>query len=494
MTFYHHLPLLAVLLPLLAAPLCMLFERPTLAWLLALSASSLSFVAAATLLAQIALHGPTAYALGGWEPPWGIEYRVDLLGGFVLLIVTAMAMLVLLFAKRSVEDEVPAENHARFYAAFLLVAAGLAGITVTGDAFNVFVFLEISSLASYALISMGRDRRALNAAFQYLIMGTIGATFILIGIGFLYMMTGTLNMEDLARRLPAVADTRTVRAGFAFLTVGIGLKLALFPLHLWLPNAYAYAPSVVSAFLAATATKVAVYTLLRFMLGIFGYQFSLGEMPLELILLALGLVGVLSASLVALYQQNVKRMLAYSSVAQIGYMMLGVGLASTTGVTASILHLFNHALMKGALFLAIGAVAYRVGGVGIAHFAGLGRHMPWTMAAIVIAGLSLIGVPLTAGFISKWYLITATLERGLWPVAVLVLVGSFLALIYIWRLVEAAYFRPLPEGAERPREAPFSMLFPLWLLVAANLYFGIDTDLSAGIAERAAQALMGGGR
>ena len=220
---------------------------------------------------------------------------------------------------------------------------------ITGDAFNLFVFLEISSLSSYVLISLGKDRRALTAAYQYLIMGSIGATFFVIGVGLLYMMTGTLNMADLAARLPKVLHTRTVLAAFGFLTVGIGLKLAMFPLHLWLPNAYTYAPSVVTVFLAATATKVAVYVFVRFFFTIFGMPFVFDTLPVGTILLTLGLAGVLGASTVAIFQTNVKRLLAYSSVAQIGYMLLGIGMASVTGLTAGILHLFNHAIMKGGL-------------------------------------------------------------------------------------------------------------------------------------------------
>jgi multicomponent Na+:H+ antiporter subunit D len=273
--------------------------------------------------------------------------------------------------------------------------------------------------------------------------------------------------------------------------VGIGLKLAMFPLHLWLPNAYAYAPSVVTAFLAATATKVAVYALLRFLLGVFGIEFSLRDMPLDDILMIVGLAGILTASLVAVFQEDIKRMLAYSSVAQIGYMVLGISLASTTGVIAATLHVFNHALMKGVLFLALGAVVYRIGGVSLRDFSGLGRRMPWTMASIVLGGLSLIGVPPTAGFITKWYLLLGTLEQGLWPVAVLVLIGSLLALLYVWKLVEAAYFEPVPEGAETVREAPWSMLLPIWLLVGANIYFGIHTEVTVGLATQAANELMG---
>ncbi len=493
MTGLDHLPVLVVIVPLMAAPLCVLLDRPLPAWGIALTATWFSFAAAVQLLMTVSTDGTISYQLGGWAPPWGIEYRIDLLGAYVLLIVSAIAALVMVFARHSVAQEIPEPRIARFYAAVLLAFAGLAGITVTGDAFNVFVFLEISSLASYAIISMGRDRRALNAAFQYLVMGTIGATFILIGIGFLYMMTGTLNMQDLAQRLPAVADTRTVRAGFAFLTIGIGLKLALFPLHLWLPNAYAYAPSMVTAFLAATATKVAVYTLLRFLFSVFGIEFSLVNMPLDLILMVLGIAAILSASLVAVFQEDVKRMLAYSSVAQIGYMVLGISLASSTGVTAAILHVFNHALMKGALFLALGAVVYRLGSITVHDLAGLGRRMPWTMAAIVLGGLSLIGVPPTAGFVSKWYLVLGTLESGLWPIAVVVLAGSLLALMYVWKLVEAAYFDQPADDAPVIREAPASMLIPIWVLVGANFYFGINTDVSVGVAQRATTMLLGGG-
>ena len=249
---------------------------------------------------------------------------------------------------------------------------------------------------------------------------------------------------------------------------------------------------MVPAFLAATATKVAVYVLLRFMLDIFGIDFSLGRMPLEYILLPVGVLGILSASLVAIYQVEVKRLLAYSSVAQIGYMVLGIGLASTTGITGAILHLFNHALMKGALFLALAAVAYRLGSTTLRDLAGLGRRMPWTMFAIVVGGLSLVGVPATVGFISKWYLVLAALEQGLWPVALLILLGSLMAVIYVWKLVEAAYLTE-PRGDVAVREAPFSLLVPLWLLVIANVYFGIHTEVSVGLAREAATALTGGG-
>ncbi len=484
-----HLPALQVVIPLIAAPLCVLLRRGTWAWALALLVCWLSLAMSVLLLGRVLGEGPLSYAFGNWAPPWGIEYRVDVLNAYVLLIVSAIGAVVLPFARVSADREIPESQHSLFYASLLLCLTGLLGVTITGDAFNLFVFLEISSLSSYVLISLGKDRRALHAAFQYLILGTIGATFIVIGIGLLYMATGTLNMADLAARLPFVDDSRTVLVSFAFITVGASLKLALFPLHFWLPNAYAYAPSAVTAFLAATATKVGVYILLRFFFTVYDFEFPLKAVTLQGVLMPLSIIAILVASTVAIFQADVKRMLAYSSVAQIGYMVLGLSLLSVTGLTSGILHLFNHALMKGGLFLALGCVFLRVGSVRLEDLRGLGRQMPLTFFAFVLGGLSLIGVPLTAGFVSKWYLVLGTLEQDLWLVAAAVLVGSLLALVYIWRVVEVAYLQEPPEG-QTVTEAPLSMLIPTWILIGASIYFGIDTSLSAGVAETAARLLL----
>ena len=486
----YHLPVLLVVVPLVAAPIAALLNRPRLSWAVAVAATLWALYAALELLSQTMAAGEIHYELGGWAAPYGIEYVVDPVNAWVVVIVSLIGALVAPYARVSVEREITEDRIPLFYAAFILCLTGLLGIAVTGDVFNVFVFLEISSLSAYALIALGSDRRALTASFQYLIMGSVGATFIVIGIGLMYVMTGTLNMADLADRLPEVSGTRTIPVAFTFLTVGITLKLALFPLHLWLPNAYTYAPSAVTAFIASTATKVGVYLLLRFFFTIFGVTFSFDVMQLDRILMPLALIAIVAMSLVAIYQENVKRLLAYSSVAQIGYMVLGISFASVLGLTAGILHLFNHALMKGALFMSMGCVMYRVGSVRLERMNGLGRAMPWTMAAFVVGGLSLIGVPFTVGFISKWYLVQAALEQGMWPVAGVVLLGSLLALMYVWKVVEVAYFREADPELEIS-EAPLSLLAPTWVLVLGNLYFGINASDSVGIATRAAEVLLG---
>ena len=488
-----HLSLLIVVLPLIASPIVAVLPNGRWPWLLSTLVSWSVLAMAWMQLMSVRAGNVISYELGGWTPPWGIEYRIDAANALVALIVSAIAAVTLPYALKSVRKEIPQQQHSLFYAAFMLCLTGMLGITQTGDIFNLFVFLEISSLSSYALISLGKQRQALTAAYQYLIMGTIGATFFLIGVGLLYAMTGTLSMTDLAQRLPELYEHRTIHTAFAFIMVGVALKLALFPLHLWLPNAYTYAPSVVTIFLSATATKVAVYVMLRIIFSVFGFSF-IESTPTDELFLILCSAGILMMSFYAIYQQDSKRLIAYSSIAQVGYMMLGISFGSVLGLTATLVHIFNHALMKGALFMAIGAIVYRVGSSRLEHLSGLGKQMPWTFAAIVIGGLSLIGVPGTAGFISKWYLVLAAIEKQHWLIVIVILLGSLLAVIYVWKLIETLYFKPANESAltETIKEAPLMLLIPTWVLVLANVYFGFNTELTVGTAEQAVKLLLPG--
>jgi len=492
MTLEQQLPALQVILPLFGALICALMRRGSLAWGIALGVSFAMPVISGVLLAEVLSNGPISYHLGGWAPPWGIEYRVDTLGAYLLMLISAIGALIMPYARASVAREISADKQAWFYTMYLLCLTGLLGIAITGDAFNIFVFLEVSSLSTYVLIAMGKDRRALLSAYQYLIMGTIGATFYVIGIGLLYSVTGTLNLVDLTARISEIGPSRPVLAALAFLEVGISLKLALFPLHVWLPNAYAYAPSVVTAFLAATATKVAVYLYLRFLFSVFGVSVVFKGLPVPEILLALSIAAMFGASLVAVFQDNIKRMLAYSSVAQIGYITLGIGLANKMGLTGGVVHLINHAMMKGALFMAIGAVVYRVGSARLEDFAGIGRRMPLTMAVFTLGGLSIIGTPGTVGFVSKWYLAVGALDKGWWWLMFLLVASSLVSVVYIGRVVEVIWFRPLLHTGTTVREVPLAMLVPMLLLATATIYFGIDTTLTAGIAGRAVDMLLAG--
>ena len=499
MSLAAQLPVLPIIIPLIAAPLTILLPSGKiggrLAYCWATLVSWMVFASCAAILYSVATSGTISYHLGDWAPPVGIEYRIDLANALVLTLVSGVAALVLPFSYVSIRSEINLRQINLFYAALLICMTGLLGVTITGDAFNVFVFLEISSLSTYALVALGakKDRRALTASFNYLVMGTIGATFFVIGLGLLYQATGTLNMADLKIQL-AGDKNRMIEAGFAFVLVGMGLKAAMFPMHLWMPNAYAYAPSAVSAFIAATSTKVAVYVIIRFIYTVIGSEFSFIEAAFNYLLMPLAIAGMFFASIVAIFQDDVKRMLAYSSVGQIGYMLLGLSFSTEQGLTATLVHLFNHGLMKGALFMAAACVMLRVGSHSVSAYAGLAKRMPATAAAFIIAGLSLIGVPLTVGFISKWLLLSAAFDSGRAWAGFLIVASSFLGVIYVGRVIEVMVLRPAPKGDAIIKEAPLSMVAPMAVLVAANIYFGLNTELTVDLAERAAHALMGAGQ
>ncbi len=486
----RHLLVLLVVIPLCGAPLVLLVRHRVAAYGVALAVAGTVAALAARIVVRVLSEGTLSYALGGWVPPWGIQYRVDYLGALMVAVVATVGLAGLVFAPRSIAHEIPRERHYLFYTLYLLCLTGLLGISVTGDLFNLFVFLEIASLSGYVLVGLGPTRRALTAAFQYLVLGTLGATFILIGIGLLYQITGTLNMMDMARLLPGTGRTRTVMVALAFFTAGLSLKAAIFPLHLWLPNAYTYAPSVASAFLAGTSTKVALYVLLRLIFSVFGHALALEWVPLHAILTIMGSFAIVVASAVAIFQADVKRLLAYSSVAQVGYVVLGLTLHSLNGLTAAIIHLANHAFTKSGMFLAMGCMAARLGTTDLARLRGVGRRMPITTAAWVVGGLGLIGVPATAGFITKWYLVSAALQAGSWMLVVLIAASSLLAVAYVWRVVEVAYFRAPDDAGAGTREAPPVMLIATWLLIGLTLYLGIFAAGPVGFARHAAEVLL----
>jgi multicomponent Na+:H+ antiporter subunit D len=513
MTLTEHLPILIIVVPLFAAvimPLTGVVNR-SLCWYFTVAVTFVVLLISVSLVCNVMETGRISYWLGGWEPPWGIEYVVDSISAFVLLVVSFIAFAVAVYARRSVEKEIPAKKVPLFYAVYLLFITGSLGITITGDIFNLYVFLEITSLSIYTLIAMGPKRRALIASFNYLILGTIAGTFVLIGVGYLYMVTGTLNMADLRVLLPELYGSSAVLTAFAFFTVGLSLKLALFPLHIWLPNAYSYAPSVVSAIVAATATKVSAYVLFRVLFTVFTVEFDLSVVPVTYILIVFSSVAIIMGSVIALSQTNIKRMLAYSSIGQIGYIVMGAALTNELALTGSIIHIFNHALMKGSLFLVVGIVVYRTGVVDISGFKGLGKKMPITMAAFTLGALSMIGAPLTVGFVSKWYLALGAIDAGMWFLVPVILISSILTAIYFWRVVEKIYFHaPDPAyevGSEdellsvtdssgcacRRLEAPVTMLVPTIVLSILCVLFGIVATLPVGVASRAAKMLLGGG-
>ena len=479
MILYKQAPALLVIIPLLSA-----FAINIGGWFnhrscfpIALAAMTATFGASLLTIAQVLQTGPISYRLGGWPPPFGIEYVVDHLNSLVLVTIALVSLLAVIFAKLSVEKDLP-DKIPQFYTLYVLLVTGLLGMTITGDAFNLYVLLEISALTGYALIALG-DNRALPASFNYVILGTIGASFYLLGVGHLYIMTGSLNMGDLFNILPNLYATRAVFVAFLLILCGVWLKMAFFPLHTWLPNAYTYAPSAAGCLVAPLVTKVSVYIMIRLMLSVFSSWYVFDVLALSGAIVWLAVAAILFGSILALAQKDLKKMLTYLIVAEVGYMVGGFWLATVSGITGTILHIVNDALMTFCLFVFAGIVVYQTGGQKLTDLQGLYRKMPVTMTAFTIGALSMIGVPPTAGFFSKWYLILGAIEAGSYHFMAALLISSLVNAILFFKIIEIAYFEPMTDhhGGKVHEtvisEAPFSMLLPLLVVAAGLIVIGL---------------------
>jgi multicomponent Na+:H+ antiporter subunit D len=321
------------------------------------------------------------------------------------------------------------------------------------------------------------------------LIGTIGASFYLLGLGFVFIMTGSLNMADNARLLPYVYGQPPIIAGVILMVIGMGIKMALFPLHVWLPDAYTYAPSSSSALLAPIGTKVAAYVVLRILYFVFEADFVAHAIPLSDIILWTSLIGVIVGSVMAIAQNELKRMLAYSSIAQIGYIGVGIGLANPLGLIGAVLHVLNHAFMKASLFMVAGNLRTAVGHSEITRFDDtLRKSMPWTMAAFAVSALSMVGIPPMAGFFSKWYLVMAAIDKSAWVTLAVILLSSLLTAVYFFRVLEKVYLKPTigTDVGNMGREVRFSMLLPPVALGFSLIVFGlINSVIVSGVLMKA---------
>ena len=447
--------------------------RKGLAFPVALTGVTVSLLASIGGLITVLQSGPIHYYLGGWAPPLGIEYVLDNLSAFMTVIILSIAFLSMIYSRQSFLKEVP-EKIVPLYALLLLLLAGLAGIVVTGDLFNIYVFLEICSLAAYAVMGIGNDKAPV-AVFRYIIIGTIGACFYLLGVGFLYFATGSLNMADVAQLLPGLVDSRLVVAAAVFIVIGMALKMALFPFHIWLPDVYTYAPSGVITFVAPLMTKVGAYVVIRMLVSVFMPDYLVGTFPILTVVSWMAAIGIIVGSVMAIAQKDLRRMLAYSSVAQICYVALGIGLANPLGLIGAMLHILNHAVMKGCLFQAAGGIRFSTGLSLIPRFAGLGRRMPWTMGAFTVAAISMVGFPPAVGFFSKWYLVLGSVDAGNWFFVAVILISSLLNAVYFFRVLEKVYASSPGDDAavNIAVDPPRSMLAPMIILAVSIIVLGV---------------------
>ncbi|MCB1087207.1 MAG: hypothetical protein KDM63_09190, partial [Verrucomicrobiae bacterium] len=434
----------------------------------------------------------------------------DGINGLLLVAIVTVALLTSIFSIRRAEEE-NTEKAPQFYVLYLLLCLGLLGITITGDAFNLYVLIEIASLTSYALVAMGSKPRGTVAAFHYIIMGTIGASFYLLGVGYLYLRTGALNMAHIHSivAMPEVAGSETVLVAFVLILVGVWVKMAFFPLYGWLPNAYSYCPSASSCILAPLMTKVSVYVMIRVMLSVFGTGWVFQKLGWSHTVVWLAVIAILAGSFLALAQTELKKMLCYLIVAEVGYMVGGAWLANEPGMIGAIYHILADAFMTLCLFLAANIFVKHCGAERIEDLEGLFKKMPLVTAGFVVGALAMIGVPPTCGFFSKWYLIRGGIEAGQWGYAIALLISSLVNAVLFFRIFEIAYFgrKPAdshghshgddhgateeghvsePTGSCRPPR--FSTVLPLMITASIVILLGV---FNGQIVEIIRQALAG---
>ncbi|MDS0277071.1 monovalent cation/H+ antiporter subunit D family protein [Halomicroarcula sp. S1AR25-4] len=435
----EHLPVLLVVLPIVGGtvPLVASLFTDRAGWLVA-TVTVLVHAALAGLLGwTVWTEGSVSYAVGGFAAPYGIELVVDGLSASVVVLISAVALGVLAYARHAG----PHSN--AFYSQFLLLVTGLTGMTVTGDVFNLYVFLEITGLAAYGLVASGREASSAVAALKYLIIGTVGASLYLLGVGYALAATGTLNMADLADKLATATggyDSTLILTAFGLMVGGLTVKVALFPLHTWQPDAYANAPDSVSAFISALVSTVSAYALARLLFSVFTVDFLEAVPGARWALLALASVSIVAGSALAVSQTNVQRMLAYSSVSQFGLVIAGFTIATPIAVVGATVHLLGHAIMKGGLFAASGIIERETGATTIGGYAGMAARTPIAAGAFAVLALAMVGVPPAVGFLGKWYIVVGAVEAGLWPVVAVLLASTLLTLAYFARLVERLYF------------------------------------------------------
>ena len=477
----QQLPALLIIAPLLSALIISIagWVNKRLCFPVAVVGLSIAAWSSVGLLFRVLDEGTVIYRLGGWDPPMGIAYYLDHLNGLVLTVVSIVALLNLIASKKSIEQDFQ-EKIGPFYTLYVLMVTGLLGIVVTGDAFNLYVLLEIAALTGYGLLAMGEDRAPL-ATLNYLYMGTIGACFYLLGVGYLYIVTGSLNMVDIARILPALYQSKAVLAAFMICMIGVWLKMAFFPLHAWLPNAYTYAPSAASSLIAPLVTKVMIYVMIRLILTVFTPKYAFSTLTVSEPIVWLATIAIVMGAIFALSERNLKKMLTYVIIAEVGYMVGGAWLGNRAGMTGAILHIVNDALMTLCVFLVVGNIVYKVKGYAFEDLKGLLRKMPFTMGAFVIGALSIIGVPPTCGFFSKWYLIFGAIQAGHYGFMVALLFSSLVNVVLFFRVIEIAYYEPFDEHhghdslPEPMAEAPLTMLVPLLVVAASLILVGVYT-------------------
>lgn len=474
----RNLPVLIILCPLCASLLCLLLTGISRQLGKNVVAASVlaSLVMSVMLLGTVVSDGPVHYEIGGYSVPYGIELVVDSVGACMLIVISLIGFLTVLFSNNfsDYSDQqrllIGGAN-----AVVALLITGLLGMTATGDVFNLYVFLEITSLSAYCLIALGGSRGVVSA-FRYMLAGTVAATFYLLAVAILYGATGTLNMGDMRDILNSGEHDSAMLAAMCFLIPAFGIKMALFPFHGWQPSAYTHAEPGSRPLITGVMGKIPAIAMFRYFFCIFGVDFIYVRYLLT-VLGAFSVFSMIYGSVRAMAQNDIRKLLAYSSVAQIGYISLGFAIGNPVALTGAFLHMIGHAFMKGGLFFCTGAVRYKFGTVDMDDFGRIYKKMPLTSGLLVIAALSMIGIPPTAGFFSKWYLASGAAGMNRWIYIAVLVISSLLNAVYFFKLIEKVFIQQSKGLRERwsagELELPFTMILPIVVCFIAILGIGI---------------------
>ncbi len=459
-----------VVLPLSASVLPLLFgiRHRRIGWPIAVL-SVLGTLGVSVPLLFAVFGGETfRYEVGGIPATYGVELVADAVSGVVIVLV----LLVVLGALAHIRRAGPRGN--AVCSALLLLTGGTLGISLAGDLFNLYVFLEISAIASYALVSSADSRRSTYAAFKYLLLGTLGATIYFLGVAYAFVATGSLNMVEVSRGFTELgyADPLVI-SSFVFVTVGLAVKIALVPLHTWLADAHAAAPDAISAIVSGMLPAVAVYALARVVFTVYTGEFFATNPVFATALVYAGLLSLFAGSLFALLQRKLKLLLAYSTVAQMGLAVTGVAIANRAATFGAVLHLLGHGIVKAALFILVGLFAFRYGARTIEEYTGLAKRSPVLSGAFVVLGLTLIGVPPTVGFIGKYYIALGAIRSGAWGVAALVIASTLLTIAYVVPVIDRLYFHPIDEDRSNRAAPPRESLVAVVLAVGLAIVLGV---------------------
>lgn len=476
-------PLVLILMLFITSFVMPLVKRGSIVKAISMAAFSAGLVLSIVNLVYIINNGGYFYRIGHFDSPIGIEFYIGTIEGLMSVVFNFVALMVVWYSLYSIDREIKQERIPLYYLLVHILIGSLLGVVFTNDIFNSFVFIEVSTLASCGIIVVKDKKENIMATIKYLIMSCLGSGLVLMGIAYLYSMTGHLNISYIHRELVLVYTNypNAILITLGLFVVGLGVKSAMFPLHNWLPDAHSSAPSSSSAILSSLVLKAFVILLIKVLYRVFGFEI-IAQFPVLRIVMIMGSLGMIIGSLFAIFQREIKRVIAYSTVAQMGYIFMGIGMGTEIGVTIAVFHIIGHAVTKAALFLTVGSMIEATGHKKLEELRGVGREMPITLGLFSMGALSMVGIPMLPGFVSKWNYSLASIDKGQIVLIFVILASSLLNAVYYFPIVINGFFgdENLKGKVYGAKRKPVRELLPIMSLTLAMFYLG---TASRGIIE-----------